>query len=75
MRNAIFDPEEYVRKGGVSIDYDPTEMQLKRQQKKAGWIIVAIGILLGMFFWPIGIYLILVGLYAVRTEKMLIKEG
>lgn len=75
MRNAIFDPEEYVRKGGVIIDYDPTEMQLKRQQKKAGWIIVAIGILLGMFFWPIGIYLILVGLYAVRTEKMLIKEG
>ena len=75
MRNAIFDPEEYVRKGGFIIDYDPTEMQLKRQQKKAGWIIVAIGILLGMFFWPIGIYLILVGLYAVRTEKMLIKEG
>ena len=73
MRNAIFDPEEYVRQGGTIIDYDPAERELLHWQKQAGWIVAFLGLLLLLVFWPLGLYLLLVGLYATRTKKKLVK--
>lgn len=73
MKNAIFDPEEYVRQGGTIIDYDPQERELFIRQKQAGMILTLLGLPLLLVFWPLGLYLLLVGLYATRTKKKLIK--